>query len=52
MAQRVCSSEDVEVNGNVNTKQAIYDLQGRRMTNAQALRPGIYIVNGKKVVIK
>ena len=44
--------EDVEVNGNVNTKQAIYDLQGRRMTNAQALRPGIYIVNGKKVVIK
>ena len=29
----------------------IYDLSGRKMTNAQ-LKAGVYIVNGKKVVIK
>ena len=30
---------------------AIYDLQGRRMTHSQ-LRRGIYIVNGKKIVVR
>jgi hypothetical protein len=30
-------------------RSSIYDLQGRRVSNMQR---GIYIVNGKKVVIK
>jgi arabinan endo-1,5-alpha-L-arabinosidase len=32
------------------TSDAVYDLQGRRVTNS--LRPGIYIRNGKKFVVK
>ena len=32
-----------------DSRSGIYDLQGRRVTNMQR---GIYIVNGKKVVIK
>lgn len=31
---------------------AVYDLSGRRITNTDNLKSGIYIVNGKKVVIK
>ena len=31
--------------------EAVYDLQGRRI-NATSLKPGLYIINGKKVVIK
>ena len=30
----------------------IYDLKGRKVTNTENLRGGIYVVNGKKVVIK
>nr|MCR5513665.1 alpha-amylase [Prevotella sp.] len=33
-----------------NTRKDIYDLQGRKVTSLQS--KGIYIVNGKKVVIK
>ena len=29
-----------------------YDLSGRRYSNSSALKPGIYINNGKKVVMK
>lgn len=36
-------------NGEVNS-ESIYDLQGRRVNNAA--QKGVYIVNGKKVVIK
>ena len=32
------------------TADAVYDLQGRRVSNS--LRPGIYICNGKKFVVK
>lgn len=32
--------------------QGVYDLQGRRLSDKEALKPGIYIVNGKKVRIK
>lgn len=35
-----------------NSDDAWYDLQGRRMTNGQSLNKGLYIVNGKKMVIK
>lgn len=31
---------------------AVYDLSGRRITDVENLESGIYIVNGKKVVIK
>ena len=31
--------------------QSVYDLQGRKI-NAQLTKPGIYIVNGKKVLVK
>ena len=37
---------------NEPAKSVIYDLQGRRMNEGSALRPGIYIINNKKVVIK
>ena len=33
------------------TKTGVYTLDGRRV-NAENLRPGLYIMNGKKVVIK
>lgn len=33
-------------------KRSIYDLQGRRMNNDSQLRPGLYIINNKKCVIK
>ena len=36
-------------NSELRTENAVYDLQGRRVMNAQK---GLYIVNGKKVVIK
>ena len=33
-------------------KQGTYDMMGRRVTGTKHLQPGIYIVNGKKVVVK
>ena len=33
------------------TSQATFDLQGRR-TAATQLRPGLYIKNGKKIIVK
>ena len=35
-----------------NSQLTICDLTGRRITNAENLNGGIYIINGKKVVIK
>ena len=42
--------EGLNVNDNMNANE-VYDLQGRRM-NVNNMPKGIYIVNGKKVVIK
>ena len=43
-------------NGNANEGSPVYDLQGRRVSSSSsqstALKKGLYIVNGKKVVIK
>ena len=39
--------EDVEIENNIKT---IYDLTGRKIENIT--KPGIYIVNGKKVLVK
>ena len=35
-----------------NSQLMIYDLTGRRITDTENLKGGIYIVNGKKVMIK
>ena len=35
-----------------NSQFTIYDLSGRKVTNAENLKGGIYIVNGKKVIVK
>lgn len=45
------SSGIVNLETSKNDQNVIYDLQGNRMSNASQLRPGIYIVNGKKVVV-
>jgi len=39
----------VEIKSVKNTDNAIYDLQGRKVTSTN--KPGIYIINGKKTVI-
>ena len=41
----------VEIIGNDNAPAVIYNLQGVRV-NGDNIRPGIYIINGKKVVIR
>ena len=45
--------------GTLNINQSVYDLSGRRvangqssMVNGQSLKKGVYIVNGKKTIIK
>ena len=42
------------VNGRTETADPVYDLNGRRRvaTAKDALLPGLYIINGKKTVIK
>ena len=37
--------------GNDSAKGIVYDLQGRRI-QSETLRPGLYIINGKKQVVK
>ena len=44
--------EDVKVDMPRVQSDAVYDLSGRRIANAENLKSGIYIVNGRKVVIK
>ena len=34
-----------------NTSQTIYDLQGRRLSSTINLKPGLYVINGKKTMI-
>ena len=40
------------VAGTVNPAPVVCDLQGRRLPAAAPLKPGLYIVNGRKVVVK
>ena len=37
---------------NVKNSGAVYDLQGRRVADNAPLTPGLYIINGQKVLIK
>ena len=39
-----------DVEDEVETIETIYDLQGRRLD--EITHPGVYIVNGRKVVVK
>ncbi len=41
-----------QANGSITTDAAVYDLQGRKMSNSQPLTGGIYIKNGKKFVVR
>ena len=46
------SSAGIEdVTANTNKEEVIYDLKGRRITK-KPLAPGIYIINGKKRIIR
>ena len=46
------SSTGIEdVTANTNKEEVIYDLNGRRITK-KPLAPGIYIINGKKTIIR
>ena len=47
----VTGIENVESNTPSALRDVIYDLSGRRITNTECLRSGIYIVNGKKVIL-
>lgn len=35
-----------------DSNDIIYDLQGRRLSNMETLKPGVYVIGGKKVIIK
>ena len=37
---------------NIKRSTKIYDLTGRKVLNVENLKGGIYIVNGRKVVVK
>lgn len=43
--------ESIE-HGTLTIDHSIYDLQGRRMANGQSLKKGVYLMNGRKVVVK
>ena len=46
------SSAGIEdVTANTNKEEVIYDLNGRRITK-KPLAPGIYIINGKKTIVR
>ncbi len=46
----VTGIKDVKAGPDANRPEAVYDLGGRRMTGA--LKPGVYIRGGKKIVIR
>ena len=39
------------INGDISY-YLIYDLNGRKIENAKSLKSGVYIVNGKKTIVK
>ncbi|MCR5679304.1 MAG: starch-binding protein [Prevotella sp.] len=36
----------------IKAASVVYDLSGRRIDNSRSLRPGIYVVDGRKMVVK
>ena len=45
------STEIEDVTADANKEQIVYDLNGRRITK-KPLAPGVYIINGKKTIIR
>jgi hypothetical protein len=43
---------NIEANTQENAVKGTYTLSGVQVDDTKALRPGIYIKNGKKIVIK
>ncbi|WP_226943438.1 Ig-like domain-containing protein [Pseudoprevotella muciniphila] len=50
--ERTTAIDNIIDNPERNTDQSVYTLQGQRVTNTRNLRPGVYIIGGKKVLIK
>ena len=44
--------ENIQFVGNDAQADAVYDMSGRRITDTENLKKGIYIVNGRKVQLK
>jgi len=40
------------ISGDAPVSDAVYNLQGQRIVNTEKLAPGLYIVSGRKVVVK
>ncbi len=52
LVNNVTSVENITVEPSDKGKTGIFDLQGRRIPSVSPLSKGVYIVNGKKIVIK
>ena len=48
----IASSIDEIATETINGNEAVFDLSGRRIDKSTTLMPGIYIINGKKVMVK
>ena len=47
------SIKGVRMDSDEKSSMKVYDIRGRQMSvSAESLKPGIYIVNGKKMIIK
>ena len=44
------TTQFIQLGGNEGQNAAVYDMNGRRITDTENLKKGIYIVNGRKVL--
>ena len=52
LVNNVTSVENITIDPSDKGKTGIFDLQGRKIPSVGPLSKGVYIVNGKKIVIK
>lgn len=50
--ERTTAIDNIIDNPERNTDKSVYTIQGQRVTDTRNLRPGVYIIGGKKVLIK
>ena len=50
--QTLSTTTGIEQIGDENGTVVVYDLKGNRLNSGKALNKGIYIVNGKKAVVR